>query len=163
MAAMIGILVRRILVVLLAGASAGCIGGTLSTVPFHEEPIQPSYALIYIYRLPGFVGGGNTWEVALDDIVVGQIRPNAYFTIHAAPGMHWLRVGQEQAFPIAVAMWGPLGAAVWVAGHRDTQTDEFKAKSGDVYYLRLAGSEHSFLPRDQAIGTLREMKYDRGD
>jgi hypothetical protein len=160
---MIRDVVRRVIVGLLAGASASCIGGTLSTVPFHEEPIQPSYALIYIYRQHGFVGGGDAWEVSLDENVVGRIRPNAYFTIHAAPGTHWLQVGKEQPFSLAVAMTGAIGGAMSAAARRDPSTDEFKAKSGEVYYLWLAGGDHAFLPREDAIGTLREMKYDRGD
>lgn len=101
--------------------------------------------------------------MALDDVVVGRIRPNAYFSIHAAPGTHWIRVGNEASFPLTVAMTGALAGAAWAATRRDVSTDEFKAKSGEVYYLRLAGSEHAFLPRDEAMGTLREMKYDRGD
>jgi hypothetical protein len=161
---MTSISARRLLVVLLIGASAaGCIGSTISTVPFHEEPVQSSYALIYIYRQPGFAGGGKAWQVTLDDVEVGRIRPNAYFTIHAAPGAHWIQVGQERPFPMTVAAMGALGGAAWAVTHREVSTDEFKAKSGEVYYLRLAGSDHAFLSRDEAIGTLREMKYDRGD
>jgi len=132
-------------------------------VPFHEEPSQPSFALIYVYRQPGFVGGGNAWEVALDDNLVGRIRPNAYFTIHAAPGTHSLRVGQEPPFMLGVAMMGAIGGAAFAAAHRDPTTAEFQARSGDVYYLRLAGSEHAFVAREEAIDTLRKMKYDRGD
>lgn len=152
---------RRMFATLSGMVAAGCIGGTLSTVPFHEEPVHPNYALIYVYRLPGFVGGAVAWEVALDDNVVGMIRSNAYFTIHAAPGAHWVRVGKEKPFSLAVG--GALGGAVASAANREVTTDEFKAKSGEVYYLRLAGGDHAFLPREQAIGTLRQMKYDRGD
>jgi len=160
---MLAFLLRGLLVLLVGAGVGACIGSTISTVPFYEEPVQPSYALIYIYRQPGFVGGGNAWEVALDDIVLGRIRPNAYFTIHAAPGTHWIRVGNAQSFPMTVATTGAVGGAVWAAAHRDVTTDDFKAKSGEIYYLRLAGSDHAFLPRDEAIGTLRQMKYDRGD
>jgi hypothetical protein len=161
---MIRDVVRRVIVGLLAGAIASCIGSTLSTVPFHEEPIQPSYALIYVYRQHGFVGGGDAWEVSLDENVVGRIRPNAYFTIHAAPGTHWLQVDKGQPFSLAVTgvIGGALSAAV-LAARKDPSTYEFKAKSGEVYYLWLAGGDHAFLPREDAIGTLREMKYDRGD
>lgn len=102
MIVMIRVQAREVLLVLLAGACADCVGGTFSTVPFHEEPVQPNSALIYIYRQHAFAGGGSAWEVALDDIVEGQIRANAYFTIHAAPGTHWLRVGDVQSFPLVV-------------------------------------------------------------
>jgi hypothetical protein len=161
MTVMIRRLDRGLVVVLLA--SVGCIGNTLSTVPFHEEPTRPNFALIYIYRQPSFVAGGNAWDVALDDNVVGRIRPNAYFTIHPPPGTHWLRVGEGPPFMFAVAMFGAIGGAVvaWAA-HQNPEATEFKARSGEVYYLRLTGTEHAFVPREEAIGTLREMKYDQG-
>jgi hypothetical protein len=74
-----------------------------------------------------------------------------------------LQVGKEQPFSLTVAMTGAMGGALSAAVRRDPSTDEFKAKSGDIYYLWLAGGDHAFLPRKDAIGTLREMKYDRGD
>jgi hypothetical protein len=144
-------------------ALASCVGSTLSTVPFHEERSQPNWALIYVYREPGFVGGGNAWDVKLDEVLVGRIWPNAYFTVHAAPGTHWVQVGQQPPFALGVAMSGALGGAMTAAVHRDATTDEFHAKSGEVYYLRLSGKEHAFLPREKAIASLRQMKYDRGD
>jgi hypothetical protein len=155
--------VRGIVVFLLIGAGVGCIGATLSNVPFQEEPARERYALIYIYRLPGLVGGAVPWDVALDDISIGRIRPYAYFTMHVAPGTHWLRVGNQDAFPLDVALTGAIGAVGWALAHKAQQTDELKVRAGDVYYLRLAGSEHKFLPREEAIDTLRKMKYDRGD
>lgn len=114
-------------------ALASCVGTTISTVPFLEERSQPNWALIHVYREPGFVGGGNAWDVKLDEVLLGRIRPNAYFTMHAAPGTHWVQVGQEPPFALAVAMWGALGAAIVAAGQRDDTTDELQAKSGEVY------------------------------
>ena len=155
----------------------GCIGNTLSTVPFHEEPSRPYYALIYLYRPASFAAGGEPWEVSLDDNVVGRIFPDAYMTIHAAPGTHWFKIGEGAPFMLAVSTLavGPvvLGAAVVGAAvggaaaaagvHEEPETMEFKARSGEVYYLRCRGKEREFVTREQAIDTLRTMKYDRGD
>jgi len=151
----------------------GCIGNTLSTVPFHEEPSRPYYALIYLYRPASFAAGGEAWEVSLDDNVVGRIFPDAYMTIHAAPGTHWFKIGEGAPFMLGVYMIGAPGAAVTAAVvaaavvaagvHKEPETMEFKVRSGEVYYLRCRGKEREFVTREQAIDTLRTMKYDQGD
>jgi hypothetical protein len=132
-------------------------------VPFHEEPSGPYYALIYLYRQPGLTGGAGGWEVSLDDISVGRIFPKAYMTIHVAPGTHWLRIGEGVPLMIGVAPQGAVAAGLAAAIHSPPQTMEFKARSGETYYLRCTGREREFVTREDAIDTLRTMKYDRGD
>jgi hypothetical protein len=46
---------------------------------------------------------------------------------------------------------------------REIQPTEFQARSGEVYYLRCTRAEREFLTREQAIGTLRTLKYDQGN
>jgi hypothetical protein len=150
--------------------SASC-ATTLSTVPFHEEPRQPTWALIYLYRPPAFGDGDDGMRVTFDDMVRGYIRPNAYFTLHAAPGTHWLQVGEHQSFMLGVtALNTPAGAVVLGLGEAIVAEaaqhhpimHEFQARGGEAYYLHVSRKDARFVPRDEAIGTLQQMKYDRG-
>jgi hypothetical protein len=147
----------------IAFATLGCIGNTLSAVPFHEEPTHPYYALIYVYRIPSFLAGGESWEVSLDENEVGRLFPKAYMTVHAAPGTHWLKIGEGAPLMLAITPAMAVGAAIGAAMREERQNMEFRARSGEVYYLRCDGLDREFVTRDEAMKTLPDMKYDQGN
>jgi hypothetical protein len=76
-----------------------------------------------------------------------------------------LAVATPNTFGGAVAstlVTGTVAAAAEAdTNQRSSTTDEFQVTSGEVYYFRVSAKGHQFVPRDQAIGTLRQMKYDR--
>ena len=136
--------------VLLAGA--GCVH-TKSTIPFHEEELRsPYYALMYVYREESTIDADVSWGVWLDENSVGRLRQGAYLTFHVPPGTHTVSVGGNASRSIH------LYSAVRLISRM-----EIKAKGGETYYLRCKGHERRLLTRDQAIGSLRTMKYDQGD
>jgi hypothetical protein len=131
---------------------SGCVH-TKSTIPFHEQAFNdPYFALIYVYREEGAADAGVPWEISLDDYVVGRLRLGAYLTVRVAPGAHTLEVGRND--PQTYNPRGLVGSSGKIA---------FKAKGSETYYLQCKGSQREFLPREQAIGPLHTMKYDRGD
>jgi hypothetical protein len=147
-----------------ACAAIGCVH-TKSTVPFHEDTFKdPYWALIYVYREESWIQSDRSWGVFLDENVVGRLRQGAYLTLHAAPGSHSLYVGGNASRPGSFA---PLGGLVGIMVEQSQESQirpkEFKAKSGEVYFFRCKGTERQFLTREQAIGTLRTMKYDQGN
>lgn len=131
--------------------SLGC-GSSGSTIAFSEEQLHgDNDAVVYIYREASMVGAAVSWRVRVDDAVVGELRQKAYMVLHVAPGIHTVKIGDS----------GPLIEGAIVEAIADNP-GAFRAKEKETYYIRCKGFKVAFLPRGQAMETLKSMKYDMG-
>ena len=69
---------------LVVGSLAGC--ATLGPKFEPEKAAPADYALVYVYRLPGLVGGGVVYTVLANGSDVSTLPPGGYFAYHAPPG-----------------------------------------------------------------------------
>jgi hypothetical protein len=78
----------------------GCAGSNKSSIPeaeekgpiiFSEEGLKgENVAIIYIYRMPAFLGAFVPWEVNLDGEVITNLRQNHYIVRRVPPGTHYV-------------------------------------------------------------------------
>jgi hypothetical protein len=132
--------------------SLGCSASTSSTIAFSEEQVRgDNDAVVYIFRESSMVGAAASWNVRIDDVVVGELRQNAYMAFHVVPGVHRIKIGDS----------GPLIAGVIVEAIVDNP-GAFRAKEKETYYIGCKGFKVAFLSREQAMEALKSMKYDIG-
>jgi hypothetical protein len=130
---------------------ASC-GTTSSNIPFHELTFSPEQedAIIYVYRLPSFVGSAVSWSVAIDEKEVAILKQNAYAVFRTTPGEHLITVGKPGNIPTAVVE----------ASTRKLRT--FTATPRGVYFFRCKGFTQYFVTREEAMKEIVSMKYDMG-
>lgn len=116
----------------------------VAPVAFHEEaPREKDEVIIYVYRLPSFVGSAALWKAKLDGRPVGVLRQNAYVPVHASPGAHTVTVGEN---PILVrGVSGPILDAV------ARKQGAFNAATNGVYFIRCAGFSREFVSKEKAM------------
>ena len=73
--------------------SGGCSSITNSKIAFSEESMHgDDDVVVYLYREKHSVGNSDTWSVKIDDVVIGDLKQEAYMAIHLAPGFHAIKV-----------------------------------------------------------------------
>jgi len=125
---------------------------TKSKISFFEEKFNNDReALVYVYRLKSMVGASVSWNVRIDDKVVGVLKQGAYMVLHISPGVHTIKIGES----------GPLitGAIVEAIAQNP---DAFRAKENEIYYVRSGGFSVEFATKEKAMRELPSMKYDMG-
>ena len=102
--------------------SGGCSSITNSKIAFSEESMHgEDDVVVYLYREKHSVGNSDTWSVKIDDVVIGDLKQEAYMAIHLAPGFH------------AIKAPGNGFTSLWLAGVT-SRTDGTKADR--VYFPR---------------------------
>jgi hypothetical protein len=131
---------------------SGC-ATTSSQIAFHEEVITKNQndAIVYLYRLPSFVGGAVMFPVKLDEKEVANLKQNAYVVFRVTPGEHIITVGNS---------FLNLGMAVNQAITKKYRT--FTAVPKGVYFLRSHSGVTVLVTREEAMKEIVDMKYDTG-
>lgn len=141
-------IMAAVLVVPLFLASCASTSPSLPPVAFREEAPRNGGALIYVYRLPSFVGSAARWRVKLDSEPVAELRQKAYVAMHTSPGTHVLVVGDA---PIGLA--GPFIAAA--ARKKGT----FSAEANAVYFVRCEGFKQELVSKEKAMQEITQTMY----
>jgi hypothetical protein len=125
---------------------------TSSQIAFHEEVITKNQndAIVYIYRIPSFVGGAVGLPVKLDDKEVAVLKQNAYVVLRITTGEHIITVGKSFT----------LGFAINQAITKKSRT--FTAVPKGVYFLRSQAAVTFLVTREEAMKEIVDMKYDMG-
>jgi hypothetical protein len=126
---------------------------TSSQIAFHEEVTTKNQndAIVYLYRLPSFVGGAVSLPVKLDEKKVANLKQNAYVVFRVTPGEHIITVGDS---------FLNLGMAVNQAITKKSRT--FSAVPKGVYYLRSHSGVTFLVTKEEAMKEIVDMKYDMG-
>jgi hypothetical protein len=125
---------------------------TSSQIAFHEEVTTKNQndAIVYVYRVPSFVGSAVTLPVIIDEKKVANLKQNAYVVFHITPGEHEIKVGESFT----------LGFAINQAVTKKSRT--FTAVPNGVYFLRSQAAVTFLVTREEAMKEIVEMKYDLG-
>lgn len=124
---------------------------TSSQIAFHEEVTKDQNdAIVYVYRVPSFVGSAVALVVKLDGGKVAALKQNAYAVFHITPGEHEITVGDS--FSLA-----------WTINQAVTKKARtFTAVPNQVYFLRSQAGVTFLVTREEAMKEIVDMKYDMG-
>ena len=112
--------VVRSLIVICAVILFGCGGGQLGEIYTRAESISSDKTLIYICRIPAFVGGIHSVGIDVNGKEITSLSEDAYYPYLSDPGE--IEVSTKMAI-----------------GRGDSVTVDGKA--GQVYYLEVGGSQ----------------------
>jgi hypothetical protein len=125
---------------------------TSSQIAFHEEVIagDQNDALIYVYRIPSFVGSAVSLPVQVDGKKVAVLKQKAYVVFRVTPGEHEISVGNSATL-------------AWVVNQAVTKKSRtLIAVPKGVYFIRSQAGVSFVVPREDAMQEIGEMKYDMG-
>jgi hypothetical protein len=129
-----------------------CASTTSSQIAFHEEVFarDQNDAIVYVYRIPSFVGSAVSLPVQVDGKKVAALKQKAYAVFHIAPGEHEISVGNSATL-------------AWVVNQAITKKSRtLSAVPKGVYFIRSQAGVSFLVPRDDALQEIGEMKYDMG-
>jgi hypothetical protein len=125
---------RRGFFTFIAAAAMVLINGCASKVPYQETSFdKQNKALVYVYCPASTRVHDSTYDVAVNDIVVGLLYDNAYMPVEIETGNTTLYVQNHDT----------------VRSHVEYDAVELKnVMAGDVYYVKaIVGQEGSFVLR----------------
>ena len=103
-------------------AGVGCAGAGRSADGFQPEVVEPTRAVLYIYREPRF--GGKPVRVFVNQDPVGELRPGQYMVWIVTPGSFLVRAEGQASAARQVVL-----------------------REGDAAYLRITGNAKPVVDR----------------
>jgi hypothetical protein len=129
-----------------------CASTTSSQIAFHEEVFAKNRndAIVYVYRIPSFVGSAVSLPVQVDGKRVANLKQKAYVVFRVTPGEHEISVGKSATL-------------AWVVNQAVTKESRtLTAVLKGVYFIRSQAGVSFLVTREDAMQEIGEMKYDMG-
>lgn len=127
-----------LLLILLAALLQGCATSP-SGDAFQPEIVEPSRAVMYIYREPGF--GGRPVRVFINQELAGELNRGQYLARTVEPGNYIIRVEADSSMAREIRVRAGDAAYVRILGNHKPTIDEPEtevARRGIARTVRLA-------------------------